>query len=326
MSAGLPEPYAVTALREFHAELMSIRDQIRKGVFKASDLVQPEASYLTAGGAPWSPDAAPPEADQTTLPLPTQPSRPPGPGDPLAPPVDEPRSAEGSGPSAPATVRVDRRRGTYAAAAIANHMRQIMQRQAAEAARIGGQPGARLYEETQYVLAAIADEIFLGFEWDGHPSWQNDLMETQLFGTHVAGERVFERVEQLLRSADEEDRILAWVYHLALSLGFQGRYRGAADLRPLRDLQDRLLGHVLGQKLELRAGRRLAPVAYAHTVEGETSVRLPPVRFWATVLVLSVLAYVLLSVVVWSDVSGPLREIADRLRDLDASTPLGGGS
>jgi type VI secretion system protein ImpK len=99
------------------------------------------------------------------------------------------------------------------------------------------------YQQAQYLMAGFADEVFLNLDWP-NPSdmnwWEENLMESRLFRTHVAGVRVFQRVDQLLEEGRNSRKDLARAYLLALGLGFLGKFRGASDLsglhRVTRDL------------------------------------------------------------------------------------------
>jgi type VI secretion system protein ImpK len=166
-------------------------------------------------------------------------------------------------------------------------------------------------------MACLADEVFLSFEWEGRAAWMNRLLEAQLYGTHVAGEQVFEEVEGLLRDRQDAERELAQVYLLALSLGFQGRYRGSSDPRPLQDVRERLLAFVNRGAPTLDDPRRsLSPQPYAHTLGRDVDALLPPTRRWLMALVLAVGVYVTVGHLLWQDVAGPLGAVTKSLEQM----------
>jgi type VI secretion system protein ImpK len=195
-----------------------------------------------------------------------------------------------------------------AAARVRNRLRSFLQSQAADLGRRLGTDGESKLDDAQYVMASLADEVFLNLDWEGREFWAHNLLETHMFGSHVAGERVFERAEALLGEGDELDDDLALVYLSAISLGFLGKFRGAADTRPLQHLRRRLLSTVmrgasaLGDDLD-----PLVPQAMEHTLAANESLRLPPVRRWATVLVVMIVAYLFVAHWVWVDLSAGLR-------------------
>lgn len=89
------------------------------------------------------------------------------------------------------------------AEAVARELQALLERDALEAARLGGGYGAGLYREAQYLMAALADEMFLSeLEWQDRDAWQRMLLEHRLFNSSVAGERIFRRIDQVLAERD----------------------------------------------------------------------------------------------------------------------------
>src|SRR5947209_3942754 len=78
----------------------------------------------------------------------------------------------------------------------------LFERQEAQAWRYGGTYGAEFYKEAQYVMVALADEIFLNTQWEGQRFWVSNLLESKIFRTHVAGELFFQRLDRLLVDRD----------------------------------------------------------------------------------------------------------------------------
>ena len=80
--------------------------------------------------------------------------------------------------------------------------------------------------EAIYAMVAIADEIFLNMEWAGKGFWQVNMLELKFFGTQIAGEEIYRKINSLL----EEDNLLslekAEIYIKMLSIGFMGKFRG----------------------------------------------------------------------------------------------------
>jgi type VI secretion system protein ImpK len=184
-------------------------------------------------------------------------------------------AAEGSSPE-----RDDQLRQA-AAQRLSDLLLVTLERQAMEAGRRQGEYGAAFFREALYVMATLADEVFLQLEWQGQPAWMANLLETRLFGTHVGGEELFRRLDVILREQDAVKRPLAAVYLMALSLGFQGRWRGidAADL--LADYRRRTFAFVFpGHRSVARGERRLFPDAYESTVTAGSPVRRPRARRW----------------------------------------------
>ncbi len=91
--------------------------------------------------------------------------------------------------------------------------------------------------KAQYVMVAVADEVLLGLEWSKHDEWAKRPLEAEEpFGTHVAGDRIFDDLEGILELNEPVTNELLTVYLAALSLGFRGRYRfDAQSSRPEHD-------------------------------------------------------------------------------------------
>lgn len=198
-----------------------------------------------------------------------------------------------------------------AVASVRNRLRTFMQQQAIEVGRVMGPEGADRLDEAQYVMASLADEVFVNLEWEGREAWSHELLEAHMFGSHLAGERVFDRAESLLRDPDDTDWDLAFIYLSAISLGFLGKYRGASDDAPLQSLRRRLLSFVTrGHSTLADDIEPLFPQPVEHTLASAGNLRLPPVRRWAAILILLIAAYLVVSHFVWVDASAGVREAA----------------
>ncbi len=208
-----------------------------------------------------------------------------------------------------------------AASTVSQRLHELLERQAREAGRRGGEPGAAFYREAQYVMAALADEVFLNMDWAGKEAWESNLLETRLFGSHMAGELFFVRLDELLKDRDAVYRDVAAVYLMALCLGFEGKYRGTRSREELDDRRRRLFAFVFKRQPSLLKGeRRLFPQAYEHTVQEKSAVRLPHTGRWMAALAVVSLFYLLVSHGLWRDVTLPLREVNTEIVQLTSET------
>lgn len=180
----------------------------------------------------------------------------------------------------------------------------LLERQAIEAGQSGGAFAFEVYREAQYVMAALADEIFLHLEWDGRSSWP--LLESRLFQSHVAGELVFERIDRVLQRRDAFYLDLASVYFMALSLGFQGKFRGEdpAQLDRYRRQLFELI-YRRNPKLFTDSGT-LMPEAYQHTLDKGGGKRLPDQRVWLALVGLVLVVWLGASQLIWSGINSRL--------------------
>ncbi len=210
---------------------------------------------------------------------------------------------------------------------VAREIRGALRRKIRElgetATRRGGTKEGERFQEAAYVMAALVDEIFLTLPWVGKEAWLEGLLEAELFQTHTAGEQLFVRAEGLLTRGEDGDRDLAAVYLMALTLGFQGRYRGAADTQPLTDLKDRLLAFIMPSPPADESTDPLFEQPYAHIRAGRPDLRLPRTQWWAGAVVAALVLYVVASALVWRHVADPVRELTEEVR---AGTLVSDGS
>jgi type VI secretion system protein ImpK len=174
--------------------------------------------------------------------------------------------------------------------------------------------GVEYFKEAQYVMAALADEIFLNLDWEGREAWTSHLLESKLFHTHVAGELFFQKVEQLLQSRDPVNADLAAVYFMALALGFRGKYQGPDGAAQLERYRRRLFAFIFQRHPNLQGETRLLfPQAYAYTLDQADMTRLADPRMWMVALGLLALTWLAVSHVLWayltSDLAGVIQQI-----------------
>ncbi|HEY0005636.1 MAG TPA: DotU family type IV/VI secretion system protein [Pyrinomonadaceae bacterium] len=190
----------------------------------------------------------------------------------------------------------------------------LFERQAMSAWRYGGTYGAEFYKEAAYVMAALADEIFLHTEWEGRKAWMSNLLETRIFQTHVAGELFFQRLDRLLGDRDPVYKDLAAVYLMALSLGFKGKYRGSDDLGQLARYREQLFSFIFRRDPDLEnESRHLFPETYFHTLREESKKRLPSPRIWIGVLCLVIVCYLAVTHGIWVNLTSRLDQVNDRI-------------
>jgi type VI secretion system protein ImpK len=78
-------------------------------------------------------------------------------------------------------------------------------------------------DEARFALVALLDEAILNSQWAGKDTWRSAKLQSQLYGTNVAGEEFFTRLDRL-RQNPGENRPALEVFHDALVLGFAGRF------------------------------------------------------------------------------------------------------
>lgn len=197
----------------------------------------------------------------------------------------------------------------------------LLERQALTALRTGGHLATEIYSQAQYVMAALADEIFLNLEWPGQDNWRTNLLESKLFQSHSAGETFFDRLDALLLDQDPIYVDLARVYLNALALGFQGKYRddltGTVELANYRK---RLLTFITQREPALLEGKeRLVPQAYNSVLDQGRSQQLPYLNRWVVAFALLLLIWVVGSFPVWHEITAEMRLDIEEIRSEKAS-------
>jgi type VI secretion system protein ImpK len=201
--------------------------------------------------------------------------------------------------------------------AASRKLQHVLEQFALDAAVETGEYGAERFREAQYVMAALTDEIFLHTEWAGRDAWLSTMIERGLFGTQLAGEEIFRRIDALLTVRTGASVDLATVYYMALGLGFEGRYRGT-DGSVLGGYRLRLYRFIYRRESG-STGAVLVPQAYEHTLRGAVAARLPLVRRWALVLGVTVTVYLIASQIIWRSLSSEVRATSAEILNMAAS-------
>jgi type VI secretion system protein ImpK len=200
-------------------------------------------------------------------------------------------------------------------------LQHVLEQLALESAVQTGEYGAKRFREAQYAMAALADEMFLHTEWSGREAWLGTMLESALFGTQIAGEEIFKRIDALLGVRTGAAVDLATVYFMILGLGFEGRYRGS-DGSVLGGYRLRLYRFIYRREAG-GAGETLVPQAYAHTLAGSRAPRLPLVRRWAIILGVTAAAYLVASQLIWRNRTSELRTTSQEILDVAATSQRG---
>ena len=201
------------------------------------------------------------------------------------------------------------------AATIWQSLLELLERQAIAVRRSGGEFAAEVFKEAQYAMAALADEVFIHLDWRGRADWQANLLEQRLFGTHRAGDVIFERIERILRARDPLDADLAKIYLMVLALGFLGRYRRSADGQARVDTYRRqLYAFITNEDPDApRDAKPLFPEAYSSTLEVGEGRRLAPASRWFLGLALILLLWVVVSHQLWTGLITEMEPIVQRI-------------
>jgi type IV/VI secretion system ImpK/VasF family protein len=162
--------------------------------------------------------------------------------------------------------------------------------------------GNRLSEvDRGYVLASFADEMFLHMtEWDGRAVWSTMLVESALYGSRIAGERVFDAADQILARQDVAKRDLAMAILMALLLGFRGRYRRHGDAHRVAAYRDQLFEFIFQRPKPTSIDwRAYLGQPYDHTLGIGSRRTVPSTRPWIAAIIGVVVLFLILSHAQW---------------------------
>ena len=170
-------------------------------------------------------------------------------------------------------------------------------------------------EEAQYVMVAMADEVFLGFDWPGREAWARRPLEAEsAYGTQLAGERIFDRLKAILTDRPSVSSDLLGVYLAALCLGFRGRYRvdpTSPDPERFRHELMRELGRVDPHRVARAV--ELCPDALKDVRDKEPRTSLPSLRDGGLPLIIAVASMLVVGQLLWSYQTAEVRDRLDQV-------------
>ena len=204
------------------------------------------------------------------------------------------------------------------AALVSKSLVQLIELQSLESRREGNRFELQSIADARYLKAALADELLLHSTWVGRDCWTNHLIEAALFRTSIAGDKVFEKIEQLLSNREPSQRPMASLYLSALALGFQGKYRGATASERFRGYSAELFQFIYQRPVDLSGRDRvLSERAYASTLSHLAPKKMPTLSRWLVLFLLGMLGLLAVSEMLWLWQSWPVREVLEGYARLD---------
>jgi type VI secretion system protein ImpK len=196
--------------------------------------------------------------------------------------------------------------------AVQQRLLDLFEEQAARLqAKLPDQHEARVFEETRYVMIAMADEVFIRLDWEGKGPWIDNPLEAAVFQSRESGERIFRKIQEALdRRASSQ---LLTVYLTALALGFRGKYAPLKTGEP-ETYRKKLADAIADLDKDLLADVPLCPDAYEHTAANAPKKGLPSFS-WGLIPVLAVfVGWVVIGELLWLYRTAP---VDDALDDMD---------
>jgi type VI secretion system protein ImpK len=157
----------------------------------------------------------------------------------------------------------------------------------------------------KYALAAFVDEAVLNSSWPYRERWADNPLQLEYFGTYLAGENFYDKLEDLRARAESKPDLLE-VYYLCLLLGFKGKY-GVAGQEKLRSLIANVAGELSRRKPP--TNEHFAPHWMISDGRGRSTGRLPR---W---IVLTCWGVVILALLLYLGLFFKIRRDADSLDD-----------
>jgi type VI secretion system protein ImpK len=181
----------------------------------------------------------------------------------------------------------------------------------------------RFIVDAKYVITVFADEIFLNLKWDGAAFWRMTLLEKQLFQTEVAGDRFFSMADEIMVDIRNEE--MAFLYLMALSLGFKGKYRGTTNSdERISWYKSRLHAMLSTKQSSLFFPGRIHMIGscYEYTHFESDDSHLPDHRFWSWCIASVVVVYIVVSYVVWCGITGEIHDLLKQISEQTRQGPL----
>lgn len=183
---------------------------------------------------------------------------------------------------------------------IFRRLTSFLEEQALTIVHEGGPFSVSYYEEIQYILCAMTDEIFLNLNWKGKDLWDQYLLETKFFGTQIAGEKFFENLDSFLSTRDPLRIDIGAIYYLTLALGFRGKYKGIDDHGSIQIYKNKLFLFIMRREPKLYEGKMfLFPETYDLLQDSSLSQKLPNPRLWYSLYAALVVGMGLIGSAAW---------------------------
>ena len=96
-------------------------------------------------------------------------------------------------------------------------------RQLEQDAEVSGYKEA-MAQNAKFALAAFADETVLTASFPLRSDWEKYPLQLEYFGEQLAGVKFYERLEDLMKSPEENADVLE-LYYLCLLIGYKGKYK-----------------------------------------------------------------------------------------------------
>lgn len=185
-------------------------------------------------------------------------------------------------------------------------LRDLFAEQDAAAQSQGRDPKSATFQEARQLMATIADATFQRFDWWGRDAWLEKPLAAEYPLPDGVPEEIPARIDQLL-AADHPDPELTQIYLLALATGAFPEIEAESYRR-------RLFAALCEPFPELaNEADRLFPEAYRRRRRRGPAALLPPVRRWATAVLVTAVVLLALSAPLWLRATAAARQAVEQI-------------
>ncbi len=162
-------------------------------------------------------------------------------------------------------------------------------------------------KDALYTITSLADETFLRLDWLGRQYWENNLLEFEFFSTHVAGEKIFTKIDELLKNKNTFQTDIALVYFKTLSCGFQGKYF-SNEPKEIKEYKKRLYQFLTQSIPSFSSNQYLCPENYNYITKIDVRKKLPDPKWLGYSLTLLGFLLIGMSAFIWSELITPINK------------------
>lgn len=154
--------------------------------------------------------------------------------------------------------------------------------------------------EALYAMCSLADETFLILNWKGRSFWERNLLESAFFNTHISGQEIFRRIDNLLEEGNAIYASLGEIYLKMLALGYSGKYIGADGVYEIDEYRQNLYEYIVHSDHSAAVvNDRLFDTEYANIVAPTNRQLLPNPHIWNRMLLLYIVCFTTIGIIIW---------------------------
>lgn len=162
--------------------------------------------------------------------------------------------------------------------------------------------GEKVFTEIGYIMASLADEIFLSLQWEGKQYWQNNLIERKIFNTANSGESIFNRIDMILKDNSADAQELSLIYFYTLALGFKGAWKYLAECNiKINELKSKLYYKIYYKDSTFfKEKLNLFPEAYKSILNDSKEIKTSSFMIWQLITVGLIAIYIICIELIWN--------------------------